>query len=70
MPRRNNQIKYIPPVKPACDHKKQYNTEEEAIRTARHQMIINHSLHLAVYRCDLCQKWHLTRNNKSIYENS
>jgi hypothetical protein len=66
MPRRNNQTKYIPPRQPSCDHKKRYDTENEALRAAHYQTLINHGLGLSVYRCDLCQKWHLTKVNRDF----
>ncbi len=68
MPRRNNQIKYIPPKQQSCDHKKQYATENEALRAAHYQTLINHGLGLSVYKCDLCQKWHLTKVNRDFID--
>ena len=67
MPRRNKQIEYKKPEKPTCDHKKRYETENEALRAAHYQTLINHGLGLSVYKCDVCQKWHLTRSNTNTY---
>lgn len=67
MPRKNKQIEYTRPSKPTCDHKKRYETENEALRAAHYQTLINHGLGLSVYKCDICQKWHLTKVNNDDY---
>lgn len=40
--------------------KKSYKTEDEAKKTAEIQMLVNQGLELKVYKCDLCNYWHLT----------
>ena len=60
MPRRNNTLKFTPFRAQNCESKRKYNTENEAKQTAEYQMLITKDLELSVYKCDLCQKWHLT----------
>lgn len=65
MPRRNKSVKSsVRPLITTCESKRKYTTEKQANDTAEYQMLINSDLELSVYKCDLCQKWHLTRNNK------
>ena len=66
MPRKNRPIKYTRSSVTInnCDSKRRYNSEREAINTAEYQMLINQNLELAVYKCDMCFKWHLTRQTK------
>jgi hypothetical protein len=70
MPRRNNGPKYIRQVyQKSCDSKRKYNSEREAIETGKYQMLIHPELELDVYKCQLCNKWHLTRQVKSQRSN-
>jgi hypothetical protein len=62
MPRRNRQINHVKTTTgDSCHLKRQYLTERQAKETAEHQMLINSSLELSVYLCNICHKWHLTR---------
>ena len=67
MPRRNSIpkpiIRFV--LKNNCDAKRKYPTENAAIQTAEHQMLLNYDLELSVYKCDNCNKWHLTRNKNT-----
>jgi len=66
MPRRNKSIKYIKTIfSYDCSDKRKYANEREAKETAEYQMLINPDLQLATYKCELCHKWHLTRQIKS-----
>jgi len=63
MPRRNQQnlhkkITFIN----NCQPKRKFNNEKEAIKAAEYQMLIDINLDLSVYKCDICNKWHLTRS--------
>jgi len=66
MPRRNKPVKHarLEPRFDNCDSKRQYLTEREAKATAEYQMLINFDLELSVYKCNMCHKWHLTRQQK------
>ncbi|OIP85825.1 hypothetical protein COV88_02265 [Candidatus Saccharibacteria bacterium CG11_big_fil_rev_8_21_14_0_20_41_19] len=67
MPRRNKPIKHVyRNVKPGatCDSKRQFINEREAVKAAEFQMLVNLNLELAVYQCDACFKWHLTKSKK------
>jgi len=65
MPRRNNGVKYIRQVyQRNCDSKRRYKNEQEARQTADYQMLLNQDLELSVYKCDMCNFWHLTSNKK------
>ena len=65
MPRRNKSIKHIKTVfSYDCSAKHKYTNEREAKETAEYQMLINPSLQLSTYQCELCHKWHLTRQIK------
>lgn len=66
MPRRNRPIKHIYEklvINDNCNPKRKFGSEYEALRAAEYQMLINFDLELAVYKCDTCRKWHLTRNS-------
>lgn len=64
MPRRNKSIKYLPIAFPnGCDLKRKFSSKYLAGETAEYQMLINPTLQLFVYQCDLCHKWHLTRRS-------
>lgn len=70
MPRRNN----TPPHHPLrlrldCSEKRRYATEREARETADYQMLLNLDLELAVYKCELCGGWHLTRQTDNRHNN-
>jgi len=57
MPRRNKQIKHIRLVaNDNCQSKRQFLNEREAEKAAEFQMLINPSLVLSTYKCDMCQK--------------
>ena len=62
MPRRNKQIKHTR-LKQSnnCRPKRQYLNKRQAKDTAEYQMLINPNLELAVYQCNFCLKWHLTK---------
>ena len=65
MPRKNNQIKHTRlMISNNCQPKRQFLNEKEATSAAEYQMLINQNLELSVYKCDTCQKWHLTRRHK------
>lgn len=67
MPRRNRPIKHIHTklvINDNCNPKRKFGSEREALRAAEYQMLINPNLDLAVYQCDVCFKWHLTRQTK------
>jgi hypothetical protein len=62
MPRRNKLVKSsVKPLISTCTSKRKYSSEKQARDTAEYQMLINSDLELSVYKCDICQKWHLTR---------
>lgn len=62
MPRKNRQIKHIPfKIVNNCDRKCRYKDEKKALEAADYQMLVNQGLEIAVYKCDLCLMWHLTR---------
>ncbi len=64
MPRHNKQIKHIKAIFiNNCQTKRQYSTERQAREVADYQMLINNDLELSVYKCDSCNKWHLTRRS-------
>ena len=64
MPRRNKTIKHTKiTLVNNCQTKRQYLTERQAREVANYQMLINNNLELSVYKCDSCNKWHLTRQN-------
>lgn len=44
-----------------CKAKKAYPNETEAKKAAEIQMLLDMNLELSVYKCGLCNKWHLTR---------
>ncbi|MEI7918152.1 MAG: hypothetical protein WCH58_02105 [Candidatus Saccharibacteria bacterium] len=65
MPRHNQQIQHTKAKSnDNCQSKRQYLTERQANETAEYQMLINPDLELSVYKCNLCFKWHLTRQPK------
>jgi len=43
-----------------CANKKVFDTERKAKDAAEFGMLDHLGLELAVYRCHVCQKWHLT----------
>lgn len=47
----------------SCAQKHAYPTKQQAVQAAEVQMLSNMQLHLAVYECTLCRKWHLTRRS-------
>lgn len=62
MPRRNKSIKHVQPVIKTCSPKRQFSNERLALEAADYQMLMKPNLELRVYKCGLCQGWHLTRN--------
>jgi len=61
MPRHNKSIKHVQPITKTCSPKRQFITEKLANEAAEYQMLIKPNLELFTYKCNLCQKWHLTR---------
>lgn len=62
MPRRNKTATHKPfKMAGSCQSKRQYINEREAQKAADYQMLINPNLELSIYKCDICQKWHLTK---------
>lgn len=62
MPRRNNtqphqRFEFVS----ACANKRRFASEKLAREAAEHQMLVKPELELAVYKCELCGGWHLTR---------
>lgn len=43
-----------------CKRKKRYVNKLDAERAAELGMLQDTALNLSVYKCDTCQKWHLT----------
>jgi len=71
MPRRNNGAKYVRQIFVRnCDSKRQYKNEREAKQTAEYQMLIHQNLELSVYKCDMCNYWHLTSAGSKSTEKS
>ncbi|MDK2899023.1 MAG: hypothetical protein PWQ10_210 [Patescibacteria group bacterium] len=66
MPRRNKSIKYTQPITPTCSPKRQFANEKLANDAAEYQMLIKNELELRTYKCNLCNKWHLTRSKKQL----
>ncbi len=65
MPRKHTVPKHIPyqPLADAvlvCKQKKRYANKLDAERAAELGMLQDTALNLSVYKCDTCQKWHLT----------
>lgn len=44
----------------ACETKRIFNTEDEALEAADIGMLENMSVSLGVYQCPICHYWHLT----------
>ncbi len=69
MPRKNRSIKHQPYSAnlPSCG-KRRFNNANDAQAAAEFQMLQDMNLELAIYQCDSCRHWHLTRNtdNKII----
>lgn len=62
MPRKNHQIPHKKQNYVAgCHGKRKFKTEREALAAADYQMLVKPRLELAVYHCDFCNHWHLTR---------
>ena len=47
-----------------CMGKRIYNTIEEALQTAQHQIEHNNAPNLQAYQCGACMGWHLTKSKK------
>ncbi len=61
MPRRNKPIHHTPFRLNERGHlKRAFHSEKEALHAAELQMLAQPRLELAVYKCDICGKWHLT----------
>jgi len=62
MPRHNHTSKHRPfSFTNHCAHKRKYPDEKQAQNAAELQMLFKPGLELSVYQCELCTKWHLTR---------
>lgn len=47
--------------------KKPYETDKEAIESAKHINLKSKTIHkLVAYKCSVCQKWHIGRNKKEL----
>lgn len=44
----------------ACDGKRFFKTEEEALEAADIRMLENMSVTIGIYQCPTCMHWHLT----------
>jgi len=44
-----------------CQSKIKFFSEKEAIKASEMQNLSNLSLNITVYKCDICSKWHLTK---------
>ncbi len=64
MPRKNKIAKHqrLSINKFDCN-KKRYQNARQAQDAAELQMLEDMNLNLSVYKCNLCQYWHLTRQN-------
>ncbi len=66
MPRRHKPTAHTPflPQNGAtvCRAKQKFPSDIAARRAAELKNLENSALTLSTYRCDYCQKWHLTRN--------
>jgi hypothetical protein len=66
MPRKNStQPHKIFRFASSCQQKRRYPTEKMAMTAADDQMLIHYDLQLAVYKCESCSGWHLTRQLKT-----
>jgi hypothetical protein len=62
MPRRNKTGVNRPfTFNKSCQNKRSYKSEQEASNVAEIQMLEDMNLELAVYKCNECTFWHLTR---------
>lgn len=62
MPRHNKTIRHTRLITiDNCQPKRKFLNETEAKNAAEYQMLITPNLELSVYQCDICHKWHLTR---------
>ena len=67
MTRKNKQIKHTRVTfMNNCQPKRKYSNEKEALNAAEYQMLLDVNLELSIYKCDICNKWHLTRNQAKI----
>lgn len=67
MPRRNKTQKHTPfTPRIFCETKRAYPSEQAAIKAAELQMLSAALVELTVYRCDQCNKWHLTSRPPKI----
>lgn len=71
MPRRNKTITHkkhqTANIAMNCNSKRRFLNKNEAEKMAEYQMLINPDLQLSVYQCDLCHRWHLTKNQHKSY---
>lgn len=44
-----------------CESKTRYESQAKALEAADFRMLENMSVALTVYKCDICNGWHLTR---------
>lgn len=62
MPRHNKSIKHIKLIIINCNSKREFKNKNEASEAAEYQMLIKPNLELFTYKCNLWNKWHLTRS--------
>jgi hypothetical protein len=67
MPRRTKSTPHQPfRFGSSCEQKRRFGTERQAKEAAEYQMLIKPDLELAVYKCELCGGWHLTRQKPLV----
>lgn len=49
-----------------CESKAWFKSEKEAIEASEMRMLDNMTVNLAVYQCNICRNWHLTRTDNLI----
>ena len=50
-----------------CHSKRRYLNKLEAERAAELKNLEDSTLTIDVYQCDVCKKWHLTRQSSGLY---
>lgn len=66
MPRRNpKKLQLRRPIIIGCGAKRRFRNEKEARAAADLQELRDMQLHLSVYQCHECRKWHLTRQART-----
>lgn len=71
MPRRkpHKQAPYAPSLgsqMSVCHSKRRYLNKLEAERAAELKNLEDSTLTIDVYQCDVCKKWHLTRQSRDL----